>query len=240
MRTRPITDRDFAAILALNEQAVHYLSPLSRSRLEHLCRQSPLHLAIEDGGAVMGFIITLAQGADYDSVNYQWFAQRYEQFLYVDRIVVANDAQARGAGSAMYREVLEFARDEGFPVVACEFDIDPPNQQSAGFHRKFGFREVAQQRVANGSKSVSLQVASSPYRAALPHHSCPICGGPNACAAAAAGSTAVKCWCIDEQFDAELLARIPDELKRVACICRNCAREASGQAAAINATGHDK
>ncbi|MBW6493798.1 MAG: cysteine-rich CWC family protein, partial [Burkholderiaceae bacterium] len=74
----------------------------------------------------------------------------------------------------------------------------------------------------------------------LAHHSCPLCGGPNACAAAATGSTAVKCWCLDERFDAGLLARVPDELKRVACICRNCAREASGQAAAINATGHDK
>ena len=62
---------------------------------------------------------------------------------------------------------------------------------------------------------------------ALAHHRCPICGGPNSCAAAAAGTTDVACWCLQEQFSAELLALVPTELKRVACICRSCAEAAS-------------
>ncbi len=184
MRTRPITHHDFADLLALNDESVEYLSPLSPSGLESLCKQSPLQLVIESAGEILGFIITLAQGADYDSVNYQWFAQRYEQFLYVDRIVVSKGAHAKGAGSAMYRAVFNFARDKGFAVIACEFDIDPPNPRSARFHQKFGFREVAQQRVADGRKAVSLQVAIPPYHAALPNYFCPLSSGPNACAAA--------------------------------------------------------
>jgi predicted GNAT superfamily acetyltransferase len=227
MYTRPITHHDFADVLALNDESVHYLSPLSPAGLESLCKQSPLHLVIESDGEVLGFIITLAQGADYDSVNYQWFARRYEQFLYVDRIVVSNGAQATGAGSAMYREVFAFAHDQGFAVIACEFDVDPPNPGSARFHSRFGFREVAQQLVANGKKAVSLQVASPPYPAALAHHRCPLCGGPNSCAAAAAGTTEVACWCSEEQFSDELLAFVSTKLKRVACICRSCAEAAS-------------
>ncbi len=239
MDTRPITHHDFAAILALNDESVQYLSPLSPTGLESLCKQSPFHLVIESDGEILGFIITLAQGADYDSVNYQWFAQRYEQFLYVDRIVVSKGAQAKGAGSAMYREVFAFAHDQGFAVIACEFDVDPPNPGSARFHSRFGFREVARQLVANGKKAVSLQVVSPPHPAAFAQHRCPICGGPNSCSAAALGTTEVACWCRAEQFSAELLALVPTDLKRVACICRSCAQADFRLPASVNATGDE-
>jgi predicted GNAT superfamily acetyltransferase len=45
------------------------------------------------------------------------------------------------------------------PVVTREFDVDPPNPVSAGFHAKLGFHEVGQQLVAGGTKVVSLQAA---------------------------------------------------------------------------------
>ena len=54
------------------------------------------------------------------------------------------------------------ARSSGRARVTCEFDVDPPNPASEAFHRSFGFREVGRQRVAGGSKLVSLQVAERP------------------------------------------------------------------------------
>jgi predicted GNAT superfamily acetyltransferase len=60
----------------------------------------------------------------------------------------------------LYETVFAYARANNFPVLACEFDIDPPNPQSAQFHARFGFTEVGRQAVAGGSKRVSLQAAS--------------------------------------------------------------------------------
>ena len=55
---------------------------------------------------------------------------------------------------------------------------------------------------------------------------CPICGGPNGCVPAAAGSFEVNCWCKQATFNADLVARVPLDLQRKACICRRCAEGA--------------
>ena len=163
MKSRPISAADVAEVLNLNHESVHYLSPLSHDGLENLLDQAPLHRLLESDGHVLAFIIVLQQDADYGSVNYRWFAQRYPRFLYVDRVVVSRRRQAQGAGSVLYREVFDFARKHGFPCVACEYDVQPPNPGSARFHARFGFAEVGRQPVANGSKTVSLQMALAPF-----------------------------------------------------------------------------
>jgi len=54
-------------------------------------------------------------------------------------------------------------------------------------------------------------------------HRCPLCGGPNGCAAAAAGRFDVACWCTSVHIPVEVIARIPAEQRGRACICLNCA-----------------
>jgi hypothetical protein len=50
---------------------------------------------------------------------------------------------------------------------------------------------------------------------------CPLCGGPNLCPAVA--DPDVKgCWCGDKFFPPELLAQVPEQFARKACICQNC------------------
>ncbi|MES2089927.1 MAG: cysteine-rich CWC family protein [Pseudomonadota bacterium] len=58
---------------------------------------------------------------------------------------------------------------------------------------------------------------------ALQNHTCPICGGPNACAPAVSGDLSTPCWCRQATFNADLLAQVPQELRRVSCICAKCA-----------------
>ena len=148
---------DFAAVLALNLESVHFLSPMDRARLAHLHAESRCHRVAEDAGGVAGFLLAFAEGADYDSPNYRWFASRYPAFLYIDRVVVAGRAQGRGVGRALYEDLFRFAATIGAARITCEFDVEPPNPVSAAFHRRFGFVEVGTQVVGNGNKRVSLQ-----------------------------------------------------------------------------------
>jgi len=154
---RDATPTDFPAILALNEAFVAVLSPLDRARLARLHAQAALHRVIEQGGQVEAFLLALREGADYDSPNYRWFVQRYPRFLYVDRVVVAGSTQARGAGTALYRALYAQALRDAVPLLACEFDVEPPNPASARFHARLGFREVGRQSLHGGRKCVSLQ-----------------------------------------------------------------------------------
>jgi uncharacterized protein len=166
MLIRPATERDFPAILALNEESVHVLAPLTRERLEQLHRNASLHWVLEEHGSVVGFVLAFREGIDHDSVNYRWFAERYASFLYVDRVVVSPGSRGRGAGSRLYERLFAHACATGSERVTAEFDIDPPNPVSAAFHARFGFHEVGRQVVPYGMKAVSMQVAE--VRAACP------------------------------------------------------------------------
>jgi predicted GNAT superfamily acetyltransferase len=155
---RPTTPADYPRILELNAEFVRFLSPLSHARLSDLDSEAELSLVVEQQGGVAAFLLAFREQADYDSVNYRWFAQRYPAFLYIDRIVVGGSLQGQGAGSQLYRQVFAHAVARDLPWVTCEIDCEPPNPLSDRFHARFGFIEVGRQPVPGG-KQVSLQVA---------------------------------------------------------------------------------
>ena len=154
---RDTTQRDFPAILALNEASVHFLSPLTPARLAALHAASAWHRVVEVDSVIAAFLLAFRECAAYDSPNYRWFCRRYPQFLYIDRVVVADTQRGGGLGRLLYEDAIEYARRAGVPRLTCEYDIEPPNEGSARFHQRFGFVEVGSQSVADGKKRVSLQ-----------------------------------------------------------------------------------
>ena len=158
MQIRPATPADFPQILDLNAESVQFLSPLNLERLQLLHSQSAYHrVAVEENGAIAAFLMAFREGSAYDSPNYRWFATRFEQFLYIDRVVVSALQHGRGIGKQFYADLIAFARDSGVGQVTCEFDLDPPNEASRRFHAGFGFGEVGTQVYGPSSKQVSLQ-----------------------------------------------------------------------------------
>ena len=159
MQIRAATPDDFPAILALNEDSVEFLSPLTATRLQAMHAEAALHVVAAAGAEIAGFLLAFREGAGYDSVNYRWFSRQFPRFLYIDRVVVHPSARSSGAGTSLYRRAFQFAAEGAIPVLAAEFDVDPPNPISEKFHARFGFQEVGQQLVAGGRKRVSLQIA---------------------------------------------------------------------------------
>jgi hypothetical protein len=157
---RSATPSDFDAILGINAEWEHFTSPLDESGLARLHGQAAWHRVVVADLRVVAFLLALREGADYDSPNYRWFAGTGGRFLYVDRVVVAHDRQGRGLGAALYDDVFEFAGAEGIGRIVCEVDVDPPNAASCRFHDRYGFVEVGTQRVAGGTKLVSLREAT--------------------------------------------------------------------------------
>ena len=51
---------------------------------------------------------------------------------------------------------------------------------------------------------------------------CPLCGGSNECLLCSPVAYKGQCWCVQEDFPAELLARVPENLRNRACVCRAC------------------
>lgn len=153
---RDATPNDMEVVLRLNEAFVHFLSPLDLDLLAALAEEASYFRVIEHEGHVAGFLIAMLPGASYASSNYLWFDGQFDDFAYIDRIVVAQRDQGKALGVALYDNLAEFARDKGLKQLTCEYNIRPLNEGSAAFHERYGFREIGQQEHENG-KRVSLQ-----------------------------------------------------------------------------------
>ena len=161
---RPAGSADFAAILALNEAAVKWTSPLNEARLAQLHGWAVYHKVVLLEGVVAGFLLVMAEDTTYDSDNYRWFQQHCKDFYYVDRIVIDAACAGRKLGSLLYQDLFQTAGQQGIESITCEYNLPPRNQPSAAFHENFGFQELATQWLDGHSKQVSLQQALvSPY-----------------------------------------------------------------------------
>lgn len=139
------------ALLSLNNAHAVELSLLDAERLE---RMVDVAFVARRVGLADALLITFDQDADYDSLNFLWFRDRYERFVYVDRVVTAEAARGRGLAGLLYRDLVDEARTAGHTVIVCEVNSDPPNPASEAFHRGFGFERVGEARLAGG-KTVS-------------------------------------------------------------------------------------
>ena len=146
---------DLSWMLALNNAAVPHLNALTAGELEHLLGSACLALGVGEKAAPLGFLLALLPEANYASRNFAWFRERYDRFLYIDRVVVDPEARGRGFGQDLYRAVETRAAAADVPV-ACEVNERPPNPGSLRFHEMRGFQAVGRREADNGARSVVL------------------------------------------------------------------------------------
>ena len=156
---RDVHPADYARIVDINEIEVQQTSAMNLARLADLDGLASYHKVALVDGRVAAFLLAMRENAPYQNENYSWFAARFQKFVYVDRIVVANEFSGLKIGSLLYADLFDFAKAQGIKTITCEYNIQPPNPASKNFHDKFGFKELDTQWVANGTKKVTLQAA---------------------------------------------------------------------------------
>ena len=123
--------------------------------MEKLLELSELSLGVFDDKKLLGFVVCLLPKTEYGSLNYAWFNQRYDQFIYVDRIAVAIDSRNSGIGTLLYQQVFDYAREHNIPVTA-EVSLKPSNEGSDRFHLRHGFVTVGE--LDHGDKAVTMYI----------------------------------------------------------------------------------
>lgn len=136
MSLREITADDLDAVVDINQTALEGVGPLDREDLASLVEEAHQALVLDDDGDIAGFVITLPSGAAYESSRYEWFEKRLDDYVYLDRIVVAETHRRLGVASRLYDEI------EGDKPVALEVYDD--NEGSLEFHRGRGFETVGE------------------------------------------------------------------------------------------------
>jgi predicted GNAT superfamily acetyltransferase len=158
---QPITADLREAVLALNNAHAVELSWLEPERLATLLERAFYARGITattaspaPPGQLAAFMLGFDEAADYDSPNYLWFRERYERFVYIDRVAVAPEARGRGLARKLYTDLIARASALAYDRLVCEVNADPPNPASDSFHVRLGFTPVGTAAIHGGSKTV--------------------------------------------------------------------------------------
>jgi predicted GNAT superfamily acetyltransferase len=154
-KIRDIEPSDLNEVLALNNAAVPHVNALPLEELDRFRSVAAYFRVAQADTPVLGFLVAFLPGADYGSENYQWFLAGYDDFIYIDRIVVAPTAAGQGIAKALYRDLASALTGKA-TAMTCEVNIRPPNKPSTEMHRRLGFVEIGQREADGGAKLVSL------------------------------------------------------------------------------------
>ena len=151
---RELRETDLDVVWSINQENVPAVGEETREDLARINGQSAISLVAEVSDQVVGFCMVLLPGADYGSPNYEFFCERLDNFVYLDRVAVTKNFQGIGIGAALYREVEMKTDAEWF---ALEVNTKPRNEGSLRFHAREGFVQMEELETRPG-KMVSLMV----------------------------------------------------------------------------------
>ena len=149
---RDLTPEDLGWVHDLNQANGKALSYMERDAFEAMVARAA-YARVIDGEA--GFLLAYAQPPIVgDSPNFDWFASRFENTLYIDRVAVGGHARRQGVAARLYDDLAAFARASGFERIGAEINSDPPNPGSDAFHAARGFEVVGEARLEGRDKTV--------------------------------------------------------------------------------------
>ncbi len=152
---RDVSDFELETVLALNQSEVPNVGSVDLERMRWYSEHAAyFRVAMLDGG-IGAFLVGVRAGTSYESPNYRWFCDRYDDFAYVDRVAVAKHARRNGLAKRLYQDFAGSVRG-AVKIMTCEVNVRPPNQTSFRFHKRLGFRRVGSLESEDGSKEVAM------------------------------------------------------------------------------------
>ena len=151
---RDAVAEDLDEVLALNEANVPAVGQVAIDKMHWFLEHAHYFRIASAEERLAAFLIGLRPGTSYESVNYRWFCDNYDDFAYVDRIAVSEHARRCGLASRLYDDFAAAMAEAR--VLTCEVNLLPPNPSSMRFHERQGFRQVGTIEYEPGAKEVAL------------------------------------------------------------------------------------
>jgi predicted GNAT superfamily acetyltransferase len=112
-------------LLRVNNANARDTSLLTREKFDRMIGLARVATFIESGPA---FLLAFEQNDDYDGAHFLWFRSRFDRFLYIDRIVVAQGHRRLGVGHMLYVDL--FRADRTARPFQCRLRSEPAATES--------------------------------------------------------------------------------------------------------------
>jgi len=153
---RPLADADIEAVTQLNNDAYPAVPMATPDEMAGLVDAFDWCMVAEHDSEVVGFVMAVEPGKNYDSENYRFFESRGFPHFYIDRVVLGEGARGKGLGKRLYGELFAEAKKRGYKRITCEVNLKPENPVSLAFHSTMGFVGVGVQDTKGGDVTVQL------------------------------------------------------------------------------------
>ena len=148
----------------LNQKNVPNVGSLSLEDLKNSIENSDYNEAIVDENKVVGFVVcfqdndlTKSYMQKIEHKNFKAISNREDNFLYIDRIAVDAEYRNNKLGTILYKNILNFAKENTIKNLTAEINLLPSNNEvSFKFHKSFGFEEFGNVKYSEDYE-VSLQ-----------------------------------------------------------------------------------
>ena len=155
MEIRELSGSDVQKMWEINEQGLPGTGKVDEQGLLNLLEYSEISVGAYEDGELLGYVICLPPVTEYGSLNYAWFNENMVDFLYVDRIAVAQIHRDKGIGSKLYSHIIEYSSKQ----IAAEVSLNPPNLASMRFHGRFDFEKIGELHHETYSVNLMLRKA---------------------------------------------------------------------------------
>ena len=155
MEIRELSGSDVQKMWEINEQGLPGTGKVDEQGLLNLLEYSEISVGAYEDGELLGYVICLPPATEYGSLNYAWFNENMADFLYIDRIAVAQIHRDKGIGSRLYSHIIEYSSKQ----IAAEVSLNPPNLASMRFHGRFDFEKIGELHHETYSVNLMLRKA---------------------------------------------------------------------------------
>ena len=152
---RDVLEHDLEQVLRINEAVVPAVNSIDLEQMRWFRENAAYFRVGAREEEIASFLIGMRPGTSYQSPNYLWFCEAYDDFGYIDRVAVHESARRFGLATRMYED-FESSLPAAVDVLTCEVNIHPPNESSMRFHERYGFQRVGFQHTDGGAKRVAL------------------------------------------------------------------------------------
>ena len=139
---KPPSEKEVEEMHVINQENVPELGGLSE--LEDFWARvnwSEVIFVYKYEDVIKAFVLCMREGQTYNSPNYEYISNRFNKFLYVDRIAVQEQFRRKGIAEKIYTKVIDKGKENDLDIL-CEVNTKPSNKTSMAFHNKMGFEEI--------------------------------------------------------------------------------------------------
>ncbi len=126
----------------INQKAAPAAMRLSEEAFGERFDASVLRLDERRKNRLVAFGLGMTSRNPLPDFSLLWFATRFDDFLFLERLVVEQGVRRTGIASALLERVLQDCREKGLSSVCCQVHDRPANREAQAFVLARGFRAI--------------------------------------------------------------------------------------------------